>query len=224
LLLSKKTNSKNRFIIKKPLMSHSFVIDTNFFINRQRPINLGDNKEEVVAGFAKLVSGLVKNQTISLFTTPASFQEISSFFADQPQTLKTLAKILTIASYSRNDLKINAALFEKLIAETGRRLYRGLRVVEEPLKNIIIQTKPPSAEEVGKAVAQFRDKYRRATREGFIDSTTDLGLIFLAKEIGASIVSSDKGLLDWARVFGCCEVLPEVFVEKIKDLVKPSRS
>jgi hypothetical protein len=103
-----------------------------------------------------------------------------------------------------------------LIAETGKRLYRGLRVAEEFVKNL--SSAPLSTEAVGLRVTQLREKYRRATREGFIDSTIDLGLIFLAKEKEAILVSSDNGLLTWARNFGCQELLPELLVQKIKAL------
>ncbi|OGK66480.1 RNA ligase partner protein [Candidatus Roizmanbacteria bacterium RIFOXYB2_FULL_41_10] len=199
-------------------MSQSFVLDTNFFINRQRPIDLGENIEQVVMNFANLTKPLVKAEKIVLLTTPDSFKELSSFFEDQPQTLDQLNNLLTISSYNRNQLQVSGSLFEELIAETGKRLYRGLRTAEEPLKELVGKPESLTAETLGQKVTQLRDKYRRATRENFIDSTTDLGLILLAKEKNAAIVSSDNGLLHWARNFGCSELLPEVLVKKLKSL------
>ncbi len=199
-------------------MSQNYVLDTNFFINRQRPIDLGENITEVVTNFAALTKSLISEDKIVLLTTPDSFKELASFFEDQPQVLNQLNSLLTISSYNRNQLQVSGNLFEELIAETGKRLYRGLRTAEEPLKELANKPESLTPETLGQRVSLLRDKYRRATREGFIDSTTDLGLILLAKERDASIVSSDNGLLHWARNFGCSELLPELFVKKLKSL------
>ena len=193
-----------------------YVLDTNFFINRQRPIELGENKEAVVENFVKLVLPLVKNNQIQFFTTPDLYKELTSFFKEEGRSIEKLDKIITIASYNRSNLQLNSILFEELIAETGKRLYRGLRVAEEAIKNLSGQSL--NSETIGSKVSELREKYRRATREGFIDSTIDLGLIFLAKEIGAVLVSSDNGLLVWARNFGCQEMLPELLVKKLKSI------
>ena len=198
-------------------MTSKYVLDTNFFINRQRPIDLGENKEKVVENFVDLVLPLIKTNKAQFLTTPDSYKELASFFKEDEKTLEKLNKVVSIASYNRSSLQISSVLFEELIAETGKRLYRGLRVAEEGLKNLTSQTFDP--ETIGAKVSQLRDKYRRATREGFIDSTIDLGLIFLAKEVGAVLVSSDNGLLVWARNFGCQEMFPELLVKKLKSIV-----
>lgn len=195
-------------------MIQKYILDTNFFINRQRPINLGNNKEEVVANFIKLTLPLVKNNQAVFLTTPESYKELASFFKESgDEVFAQLTKVVTISSYSQNNIQISSFLFEELIAETGKRLYRGLRVTEEIVKKFGQQGLEP--ESLGAKITELRDKYRRATREGFIDSTIDLGLIFLAKEKDAILVSSDQGLLLWARRFGCQELLPEQLVQKL---------
>ncbi len=196
-------------------MNQKYVLDTNFFINRQRPINLGKNKEEVIINFIKITLPLVKKNQLVFLTTPESHQELASFFKeDGNETFNQLTKVITISSYNRNNIQVTALLFEELIAETGKRLYRGLRISEEIVKNLNQKNLTP--EVLGFKVAELRDKYRRATREGFIDSTIDLGLIFLAKEAEATLVSSDQGLLLWARKFGCQELLPEQLVQRLR--------
>jgi len=195
---------------------HQFVLDTNFFINLQRPLKLGDNKEQVLEEFSNLTLPLVKEGKLVLYTTPDSFKELTSFFTDQTKELGHLSSLLTIASPNSNELKISAYLFSELIAETGKRLYRGLRVAEELVKEYQSPPNPQGRE--NPLLSALRDKYRRATREGFIDSTTDLGLIFLSQEKQATLVTSDGGLIVWARKFGCQEILPEEFVEKIRSL------
>ena len=201
---------------------HKFVLDTNLFINLQRPLNLGESKEAVVDSLLKLASPLINKRSLVLLTTPESFKELSSFFEGQKETLKQLSLMLTISSPNTNELKVGAHLFNELIAETGRRLYRGLRVAEEPLKELSKGGSVPTQETISKHINNLRDKYRRATREGFIDSTVDLSLIFLSRDQDAVLVSSDAGLLHWARNFGCQELLPEDFVQKIKSLGQAS--
>ena len=64
---------------------------------------------------------------------------------------------------------------------------------------------------VGPSIKNFRERYRNATRFGFIDSLADLDIIMLAMELDGTIVSSDEGLILWARSFGVKEILPKTF-------------
>lgn len=58
-----------------------------------------------------------------------------------------------------------------------------------------------------KRVQQMRGGVRKHLREGIVDSQVDLGVLLLAKELGAKVLSSDKGLLEWAGKMGLA-VLP----------------
>lgn len=60
-------------------------------------------------------------------------------------------------------------------------------------------------------IKKFRERYRNATRTGFLDSLADLDLIMLAKETGGVIVSADEGVIKWARIFGVREMSVPVF-------------
>ncbi len=201
----------------------TFVIDTNFFINLQRPLELGQNKEQVVENFVKEVTPLVKEGTIEVLTTPESLTEIGSFF-ETTKEVEGLQKVVVVASPNTSDLKLSAILFRDLVAEIGKRLYRALRMTEEPVKELLGKEPVKDRETEQKYIGELRAKYRRATREGFLDSTVDLDLILLARERNAVLVTSDQGLLMWARKFGCQELMPELFVKKIRQLAKPGHS
>lgn len=190
-----------------------FVLDTNVLINRQRDIGLGNSKEEVVSAFVKKYTTLTEKP--ELYATPESMTEFTSFFEDATTSLRDFMTIITIQSPSLTTLSLDASLFAEIIAETGKRLYRGMRVTEECVRAVIADKNTDTQQLHETYVAQLRKKYRIATREGFIDSTIDLGLILLAKEQNAVLVTSDSGLLVWARKFGAKECLPEVFVQKI---------
>lgn len=192
-----------------------FVIDTNFFINLQRDLGLGKSKEEVLKTFISRAEPLVKQQFACFMTTPEALKELESFFDEDTSALIPLRVVLTVSSSNITTLEFSATLFQQLIAEIGIRLYKGLRAAEE----IVRGPRPEGTENPLKTV---RDKYRRATREGFLDSTTDFGLIMLAHEKNATLVSSDAGLLTWARLFGCTEMLPEEFVKHLVLLSAPT--
>jgi hypothetical protein len=51
-------------------------------------------------------------------------------------------------------------------------------------------------------ITNLRKKYRSALREGIIDSTEDVDLILLAKELDAILVTADTGILTWADKLG----------------------
>ena len=55
---------------------------------------------------------------------------------------------------------------------------------------------------MGEIIKKFRLRYRQATRFGFLDSTADLDLIVLTKEIDGFLVSTDEGVLLWGKTFG----------------------
>jgi len=196
----------------------TYVVDTNFFVNLQRTLNLGKNKEEVVENFINLVREAVRAEKCEFLTTPDVAKEIQSFFGTNKALVDKLMGVVTITSPGMSDIHLDATLFYDLVNEIGIRLYRGLRVAEEPIKEILAQKLPNTPDIAQTYVGALRDKYRRTTREGFLDSTTDLGLILLAKERNATLVTSDNGLLLWARKFGCKEMTPELLAQKIKSL------
>ena len=71
---------------------------------------------------------------------------------------------------------------------------------------------------VGNYIKKFRERYRNATRTGFIDSLADFECIALAKTLDGYLVSTDEGLLSWGRKFGIKEI-PAVAWKKRMDLL-----
>ncbi len=203
-----------------------YVLDTNLFINLQRPLGIGKTKEEVLVNIEKMVKELTNKGMIEVLMTPPAFDELMGFFDGKNQVINDLRNNVSLTSAGITNLSFNATLFMTLVEEIGRRLYRGLRTTEESLNKVLDTgcSKEEARENKEKYVKELREKYRRATREGFIDSTIDLELILLAREKNATLVSSDQGLLTWARKFGVKEMLPEVFVNQLKELIKTGNS
>ena len=70
-----------------------------------------------------------------------------------------------------------------------------------------------------KFINNFRDRYRNATRTGFLDSVADLDLIVLSKEVDGFLVTSDEGVLSWGRTFGIKEMPASIFRKRLEDLL-----
>lgn len=192
----------------------SYVLDTNLFFNMQAGLGFGDTTEKVMETMVAF------GQKARLFMPPRIVEEFLSFFEDKEQTsIKKLLSHITVKSPNIDSFQFSASIFYTLIEDVRNRSYRGLRIGEEeieqaassfmggthPLSKIEFQKK------VGVQIKGFRDRYRQATRVGFLDSLADLDIIVLAKEIDGIVVSTDEGLLKWSRLFGVKEMSPMVF-------------
>jgi predicted DNA-binding protein (UPF0278 family) len=49
-----------------------------------------------------------------------------------------------------------------------------------------------------------------------LDSLGDLDIIMLAKELDGTVVSTDEGVMTWARKFGVKEISPSSFGQMIR--------
>ncbi|MFN4212456.1 MAG: RNA ligase partner protein [Microgenomates group bacterium] len=157
------------------------------------------------------------------------------------QFIKDFLSVLTIKSPDYGRLTIPAQVFYQLVEEVRQRSYRGLNIGEEEIEKagrlIMEQTtklfleKEKSWREtigvspigkkdfqikIGEVIKRFRQRYRQATRVGFLDSVTDLDLIVLAKETEGFLVSTDEGVLRWGRIFGVKELPASVWRQRLE--------
>jgi len=84
---------------------------------------------------------------------------------------------------------------------------RGLRVSEEAVREAQeLDGEPIEGQEymtdVDQLVSDLREKYRRALRQGVLDSHEDFDLLILARELDAGVVTEDMGILNWSEDFG----------------------
>ena len=122
----------------------------------------------------------------------------------------------------KNLLKI----FYRLVEDIRNRSYRGLNIAEEEIikagemaSGKKFESKKDFQITIGKFIKNFRDRYRNATRTGFLDSVADLDLIVLSKEINGFLVTSDEGVLSWGRIFGIKEMPASIFQKRLEDLL-----
>ncbi len=201
-----------------------YILDTNLFFNMQAGLNMGKTTEEVVKYVTEVAREGKKTGSVQLYMPPRIVEELLSFFENKEQLfLKEFLAEVLVKSPTVDSLQFPASAFYALVDDIRQRSYRGLRVGEEEieqaahsLQNTAGLSKMEFQKKVGVQIKGFRDRYRQATRVGFLDSVADLDIIVLAKELEGTVVSTDEGLLKWSRLFGVREMAPNVFGQKMK--------
>jgi len=191
----------------------SYILDTNLFFNMQAGLNFGNTTDEVIEKMTKI------GTKARLFMPPRIVEEFLSFFENKEQdNIKQLLSVITVKSPNIEQFQFPASIFYTLVEDIRNRSYRGLRVGEEEIEQAAKSmttagelSKMEFQKKVGVQIKGFRDRYRQATRVGFLDSVGDLDIIVLAKETNGTVVSTDEGLLKWSRLFGVREMSPGVF-------------
>lgn len=202
----------------------TYILDTNLFFNMEAGLGLGDKTETVVKNLTSLAKKLKETQKAQFYMPPRIVDEFLSFFEDKEQLfLKEFLAEVTVQSPSFHEVSVPAAIVYQLVEDIRARSYRGMTVAEEEIQNagkLLMGKTDLSPKDfqitIGSAIKGFRDRYRQATRFGFLDSVADLDLIMLAKETDGFLVSTDNGVMHWGRVFGIKEMPASVFGEKMK--------
>ncbi|MBI5127236.1 RNA ligase partner protein [Candidatus Roizmanbacteria bacterium] len=205
----------------------NFVLDTNLFFNMEAGLSLGKKTEEVVINLTKTISQLKKNKTGVFFMPPKAVEEFLSFFEDKEQSfLKDFLSVINVESPDLGKISFPGTVFYKLIEDIRQRSYRGLNAAEEEIIKAATEFSGKKTEDkkdfqikIGGFIKKFREKYRNATRTGFLDSVTDFELIVLAKQKDGFLVSTDEGVLNWGRTFGVKEMPALVFAKRLESLL-----
>lgn len=191
-----------------------YVLDTNVFFNMEPGLGLGKKTEEVVINVTKIGKDMKKEKKGELFMPPRAIDEFLSFFKDKEQEFITdFLSVITIKSPDISKMQFSSGVFYKIVQDIRNRSYKGLNIGEEEIQNAGHKMmgkkdlkKQEFEMEIGGVIKSFRERYRKATRFGFLDSLADLDVIVLAKEQDAFLITSDEGVLKWAKLFGVKEM------------------
>lgn len=201
-----------------------YVLDTNLFFNMEAESGLGTNSKEVMRAICDYALSL-GGSTVQFYMPPAIADEILTFLPSTDETLKKLFSVVQIKSPAISNMKFSAEVFYTLVKDIRDRSYRGLNIAEEELVHAVkgMAGKQLShiehQKEIGQYITKLRERYRNATRTKFLDSTADLDLIVLAQELDGSVVSSDEGIMIWARLFGVKETRPQFLKDQLEALL-----
>lgn len=206
----------------------NFILDTNIFFNMEAGLNLGEKAIEVVKNLSEKAKKLKIKKKASFYMTPNIVKEFLSFFEkDENKIAEEFLSLIIIESPQMDKVDFSALVFEKIIDEIRKRSYRGLNIGEEEIKNTAkyflgkkISTEKDFQIQVGEFIRKFRERYRKATREGFLDSVADFEIIILAKQKNGFLVSTDEGVINWGRIMGVKEMPPLVFSKHLEFLLQ----
>lgn len=205
-----------------------YVLDANLFFNMEAGLGLGEKTEGVVKSLTSIAKRLKTKKKSEFFIPPRVVDEFLSFFPNKEQSfLKDLLSVVSVKSPDIGKISFPAQVFYEIVGDIRARSYQGLRVGEEEIEKAgktMLGKGNLSAKDfqiqVGSVVKKFRERYRQATRFGFLDSLADLDLIVLAKELDAFLVSTDEGVLRWGRVFGIKESPVGVWKARLEGLLE----
>jgi len=179
-----------------------YVVDTSVFVNPDARKFFGQTVDDAVSNFLSLA---VKRKRISFFMPPSVPKELK-YFAQKE--LPNFKRIIVLKSPSLYELKVPAILVWKLLDEMRSRVNAGLRVSEKFIKD----EKMPLDERLHR----MRIQYKEALREGILDSEEDFEVLMLAKELDATILTLDQGLIKAAEELGIKCMAIDAFYAHLK--------
>ncbi|WP_456421163.1 RNA ligase partner protein [Thermococcus sp.] len=188
-----------------------FVLDTSIFVNPEIRKHFGDSPTEAMKTFLSYAERLFGK--VEFYMPPGIYREVIHFVDEE---LKPEIELYIIKKPPNlHDLKIPAFVVYELIDDIRRRVDKGLRVAEKAVRESVLET-----DNVDRIIQKLRRNYRKALREGIVDSKEDFELILLAKELDATIVSADVGILTWAQKMGIKWIDASTFKDVLAGLVE----
>ena len=206
------------------MRTFTYVLDTNLFFNLEADSGLGKNANEIMQAIYEYARTLGPHG-VHFYMPPAILDEIVTFVPESDEVLKKLISVVQIKSPDTSNSSFSAQVFYTLVEEIRHRSYRGLNIAEEELHAAVRDMTGKQLghieyqKEIGQHINKLRERYRNATRVKFLDSVADLDVIVLAKELDGSVVTSDEGIMIWARLFGVKETKPQFLKEQLETLL-----
>ncbi|WP_276259526.1 RNA ligase partner protein [Haloglomus litoreum] len=193
------------------LPRQQFVLDTSLFITEEIREE-EESLESAVIRLLDLVATARLELNISCYMPPSIHDELTTMLRERDVSEEVFERLDTWVvrkSPDRYGVTIPADIVYEFIEEMSGRVDRGLRVSEEALREVE-QLDPDSltaegndyVTEADRILSKMRDKYRRALRQGVLDSREDFDLLILARELDAGVVTEDRGVISWANEFG----------------------
>src|SRR6056297_1452180 len=198
------------------LPRQQFVLDTSLFITEEIRLE-NEPLEDALGRLLDLIATARLELNISCHMPPSIHDELATMLRDRGvdgELFERLDTWVVRKSPDRYGVTIPANIVYDFIHEMSDRVDRGLRVSEQALR-AVEQLDPDdltrdtdgdgAAEymtEADRILSDMRDNYRRALRQGVLDSREDFDLLVLARELDAGVVTEDRGIVSWADEFG----------------------
>lgn len=188
------------------MFPEKIVIDTSIFINPDSFNLFGNSPREALDN----ILNKIYRKNIKVYIPPLVLEEIIKCLNKEDLSLKNLSLIQKKPARKYEILVPSLFLYE-LVEEIRQRINKGLRVAEKYTRKALTQSNEQEL------IKSLREEYRIALREGIIDSSQDVELLILAKDIEAPLASSDKGLIKWAHKLGIETITPQELKNLLQD-------
>ena len=192
-----------------------FVLDTSAFTG------IGTKNKAQIMKHIKDMTELIsaaRGKNVSCYTPPVVWQELSEMLRTKKvpkRIIQDLDASTIQKSPSTLEMQAPAEFIYQYVNEVRNRFYRGLREAEKA----VIKGAKGKEEDAGDIIRDLREKYKTAIRQGMLDSTEDLEVLLLAKELNAGVVTQDEGIKHWANKWGIRFIDGESFVKLLKQRV-----
>ena len=199
-------------IMPGELPRQQFVLDTSLFITEEIRDD-EESLEDAVLRLLDLIATARLELNISCYVPPSIHDELATMLRERDVGDEVFSRLDTWVvrkSPDRYGVTIPADIVYEFIDEMSDRVDRGLRVSEEAIREVEqLDPEELTADgdeqymtEADRVLSDMRDKYRRALRQGVLDSREDFDLLVLARELDAGVVTEDRGVISWADKFG----------------------
>ncbi len=216
-------------------MKQRFVLDTTAITDSGLRMKEGyetlcESAQEILDLIAK---ARLKFEISCYIPYPTVYGELVSFLRRYECSEDVFVKLdtwLVKKTPNRYEVKIPAAIFYEYVLTMRQKINRGRKLAEEFIwESSAIASSIASREEeglnkkdliqqeIGSLIGRFRDKYKTTLRQGILDSSPDLDVLLLAKELEAGVVSSDAGIRKWSERMGLRFVEASKFPRMLKE-------
>lgn len=182
-----------------------YVLDTSAFLTNY--IRDDESMESAVKGLLQTIEEATRQEEIEFYMPPSTFSELREILRSndvEDETMEMLEAWITKKSPSRYEVSVPGEVVAEFIEDMRDRVNKGLRDAEKAIRDVEGTEEPDkehyTSEDV--VVSDLRDKYKETMRKGILDSREDLDMLLLSREIDATLVTEDKGVINWAQDFG----------------------
>jgi hypothetical protein len=211
-----------------------FVLDTTAFTDNQLRDDYGNGElDQTVDVLLDLIASSRITLNISCHMPPVTYKEFSDYMAryECPESIMVKSETWIVKkSPNRYDTKIPSEIFYEYVQDMRERMNKGMRISESALweaavESMVMMSRGEKKNQIelevlGKAIKDFRKKYRAALRKGTLDSAPDLDVLLLAKELKAGVVAADEGIKVWAERLGLRFLSAKSFPQMLREYLK----
>ncbi len=162
------------------------VLDTSLLVNPEAYVYFAQDISAAVKEFASLT----QLHGFEIYIPMAVFKELSNFIPEKE--LGILRSQAIVRNPDLYNLQVPAAIFHTFVHKLRQRVNKGLHIAEKAIQR----------DNVPENVRWVRQHYREALRSGIVDSTEDLEVVLLAKEVQAIVLTEDQGIASMAGELG----------------------